>query len=413
MKTEIAVIGGGASGLMAALTAAHMQKAMGRTASVLLLEGNNRVGKKLLATGNGRCNLTNMHISPANFHGDQQEIAKILENCPPERVLAAFQSVGLLCRSDGEGRVYPYNLQAAAVLGALRKACENCGVVILCEMPVEHLLQKSGGFGIAVQNKAEFFAKRIILACGGKASPKHGCGQNGYGLAEAMGHSVTACAPALVQVRCRERMIPALKGVRCKAGITLLRGGKSCYAESGEVLFSEQGLSGICIFNASSYLAGCENPENHQIVLDFAEEMAHEEILHYLKTLQQQAPQLPCRDMLAGFLNIRLGEEIIKTLSWDKDLTLRALRPGQMALLAERIKALPFHVTGLAGWENAQITAGGVPLTEVEVSAMESKKCPGLYLAGEMLNANGQCGGYNLHFAWATGMAAGMHAAKL
>lgn len=411
MKTEIAVIGGGAAGLMAALTAAQALHAQGKNPAVLLLEGNKKVGKKLLATGNGRCNLTNMKMSADDFHGDRQEIEEIMTACPPEKIVAAFEKIGLLCRSDSAGRVYPYNLQAAAVLDALRKACEAQGVTIHCESNVEHIVPAKGGFQIRVQSGAVFYAAKLILATGGKASPKHSCGQNGYQLAGSLGHSVVQCVPALVQVQCKEPMIRALKGMRSKVRATLFYGEEQLYAESGETLFSEQGLSGICMFNLSSFLGRSAGSGGYKIMLDFAENMSREEILAYFYSLQQNTPYLVCGDMLSGFLNIKIGMEMIKSLRWDSTLPVGALTPFQLAQLADRIKGLPFVVTGLAGWENAQITAGGVPLTEVVPATMQSKLCPGCYLAGELLNANGQCGGFNLHFAWATGRTAGKSAA--
>lgn len=413
MKKKIVVIGGGAAGLMAAWTAArHVQKQKHKC-EVLLLEGNNRVGKKLLATGNGRCNLSNMHMDISNFHGDRQALGEILSACSPEKVLAAFGEMGLLCRSDGEGRVYPYNLQAAAVLTALRRACKGSGVEVFCDSNVVSLERIEMGFSLRTQSETVFMAEKVIAATGGMASPKHSSDTNGYQLAGSLGHSLVPCRPALVQVLCKSPMIKALKGMRCKAKVTLLQGQKKLYTESGEVLFSGQGLSGICIFNCSSYITkNVEAAEKYTIELDLAEDMTEQAVYTYLLGLQSQMGRLLCGDMLSGFLNIKVGEEIIRSLKWDRQQPVAGLAAGQLRQLAARIKNVSFFITGLADWDSAQVTAGGIPMSEVDAGTMESKKTPGLYLAGELLNVNGQCGGYNLHFAWATGMAAGKAAAE-
>ena len=245
---NIAVIGAGASGLMAAYQAA---KALG-PGSVLLLEGNPKPGKKLLATGNGRCNLTNLHIAPQHYHGDVEAAAPLLARYPAQRVMDAFGGMGLLCRADGEGRVYPNNLQAAAVLQTLWDACREAGVTERWAFPCKGITPQQGGFLLHGPEGQRLFARQCILACGGKASPKHSCPGGGYALAEALGLPVTGLRPSLAPLKSPAKALRSLKGMRCKARAALYCQGEAVYAESGEVLFGDGTLSGICIFNLSA-----------------------------------------------------------------------------------------------------------------------------------------------------------------
>ena len=364
-RWEIAIIGAGAAGLMAAQAAAKAQRAQGRPVSVVVLEGNPKPGKKLLATGNGRCNLTNLDAGPAHYHGDVALAAPLLEACPPSRVLEEFQAMGLLCRADSEGRVYPRNLQAAA--------CARC-----------------------------------VLACGGKASPKHSWEGGGYALAQALGHRVTELRPALTALKSPKKCLRSLKGMRVRAKASLLAAGKPLYQESGEVLFGEGSLSGICVFNLSAHLP--EHVTGAEVSLDLLEDLPYRDALAYVESQAKAHPSRQAWELFAGALNLRVGEELLKELSVPKEACFQDLSRQQLRKAASLAKDWRFLVTGTGGWEGAQVTAGGVPLGEVDTATLESKKCPGLYLAGELLHLHGDCGGYNLHWAWATGLAAGQSA---
>lgn len=410
-SVQIAVIGAGASGLMAARCAA-----LHTGGAVALLEGNPRAGKKLLATGNGRCNLTNRDLSIGHYHGDAGLAEQVLSEYPVQRVLSEFESMGLLCRSDGEGRFYPRNLQAAAVLRALRFSCEEAGVETVCGLSACVVSREKGGFLIRSEIGESLRAKQCILACGGKASPKHSCAGNGYRLAEQFGHRVSPCAPALVQLKCAEKMIRSLKGMRCKARLSLRGDGRELYTESGEVIFSEGALSGICVFNASvlaaDWMQAGKAVQNLTLCLDLCEGMDEGDLRRYLLRLKREHPTLPCFEMLSGLVNMKVGEEVVKSVGIDLREPIARLPEARLTKLAERLKGLCFTVTGLGDWDGAQVTAGGIPLREVNLKTMESNKQPGLFLAGELLNVHGDCGGYNLHWAWATGMAAGLGAAS-
>ena len=400
------MVGAGASGLMAARRAGSALKRAGR-GGVLLAEGGPKAGKKLLATGNGRCNLTNLRIAPERYHGDVEEAAALLAAYPAGKVLSEFEKLGLLCRTDSEGRAYPNSLQAAAVLRALRVSCAEAGVETVCGFETVSITPERSGFLLRAADGRELWTKACILACGGMASPKHSCGEKGYRLAESLGHSVTELSPSLAPLKSPRKMLRALKGMRCKAGAALYRDGRKLYAESGEVLFGDGTLSGICVFNLSARLRQAGRRGNLEVRLDLLEEFPLPELLAYLKRLQKEHPGWPAGELFSGVLNLRVGEELVKSLGIGREKPLSALAPTELEQAAEAAKDLRFPVTGPGPWESAQVTAGGVPLREVDPRTMESKKVPGLFLTGELLDVDGDCGGYNLHWAWATGMAAG------
>lgn len=417
---DVAVVGGGASGLTAALSAAKHFRRANSEKKVLLLEGNNRVGKKILATGNGRCNLSNEALSDASYYGDKERVARILFTCTAAQVEEMFADIGLLCRSDKQGRIYPNNLQAAAVLKVLRAACEETGVDCRCDSEIFSVSRQNHGFLLKAANGNEFFAGKLILCCGGKASPKHSCTQNGYVLAEQLGHSITALHPALVQISCLEKLTKTLKGLRSKAEASLYVDGRIAAKEQGEVIFADGALSGICIFDLSAKLADLlqkglvKQPlqQHAELVLDLVPHMTADTLVAYLQRIQANMPHIAVKDMLSGVVNIRVGESILKQQVSDCLRPVELLNIRQLSEIAGAVKGLTFHVTGLGGWEQAQVTLGGVPLEECHTKTMESRRCGGLYIAGEMLKPAGKCGGYNLHFAWATGMIAGKSAAE-
>ncbi len=408
-RWEIVIVGAGAAGLMAACAAAQTMKSQGRAPSVLLLEGNPKPGKKLLATGNGRCNLTNLQMGAQRYHGDREGAALLLENYPPDRILDAFSQMGLLCQADGEGRVYPRSLQAAAVLQALESFSREAGAALRCGWGVSSLARGEGGFRLENQEGESLLGNRVILACGGKASPKHSWEGGGYSLAQQLGHRVTGLRPSLTYVKSGGRPLGALKGMRVRARVSLVGEGKPLWEERGEVLFNEGALSGICLFNLSAQLEGA--PQGAQVSLDLFPELSYREVLSYLQGVAKAHPERLARELFSGAVNLRVAWQLAKELGFPAGARCRDLALPQLRRAASLARDWRFPAAGTGGWESAQVTRGGVPLREVDIPSMESKKCPGLFLAGEMLNVDGDCGGYNLHWAWSTGLAAGSAAA--
>ena len=416
-KTDILIIGGGAAGLMAACAAA---KAIYNGGVVTVLEGNPKLGRKLLATGNGRCNLTNINVSAEHYHGDVKLLEPLLNVYSVDKVLSVFRDMGLVTRSDAEGRVYPNNLQAAAVLSVLKTYAEEQGVRFVTGSTVSELKKAKGVFHAVCSDGEVYEAAKCILACGGAASPRHSCCVNGYDLAKSMGHSVSVLYPVLTQLTCSNKKIKTVSGTRCAVNASLLADGKPVYKESGEVQFTDTGLSGICVFGLSVYASAFfatgkingEAAKALSVALDCLPEWSFAEISEYLREVCSRFPMRTAGDLLTGLLNMKLGTAMVQEAGIDLNTPLRKVSAAQQKKLASVIKGWKFDISGTKGWNDAQVTAGGVPLQEADPLTMESRKAKGLYLAGEMLNIHGDCGGYNLHFAWATGHTAGLHAAQ-
>ncbi len=394
-----AIVGAGASGLAAAITAARCG------ARVVLLEAAEKPGRRLLATGNGRCNLTNLHIHPQAYHGDISQAAAFLKDWPGQRVRSWFQELGLLTRVDSQGRVYPYSLQAAAVLRSLLSAYQQFGGEILCGFSVAEIKRLPEGFLLTARDGRQLRAERCLLAGGGAASPKLSAGSS-YELAKSLGHTVTKLSPSLVGLRTPGRITRSLKGLRCRARAALCQGSRELAAESGEVIFGNGSVSGICVMNLSARLRGL--PVGHiSLRLDLAEEMTSAQLKAYLEDARERFPARPAWELFDGLLNLRVGQELAKSLGWPHERGIGALSSSELAQAVKLLKGFSLPVEGPLGWENAQCTAGGIPLNQVEIPTLQSRRTPGLYLSGELLDLDGDCGGFNLHWAWATGITAG------
>lgn len=418
-EAEIAVVGGGASGLMAALTAAEEFRRRHVPARVLVLEGAQKPGKKLLATGNGRCNLTNRKSEPFRFHGDTKAAATVLGNCSSQTVVRRFQSLGLLCREEDEGRVYPNSGQAASVLSLLMEQLESLGGEVACDWYTTEIIREKSGFRLRARNGEEVLAQRVILAASGKAAPQLGSDGSGYALAQSLGHSCTPCFPALVPVICKEdKRCKSLKGARCRGTVALLGDGKVLGQETGEIQFTEYGLSGICVFQLSrmasewSHFRTVKGKPVSELIfsLDLLPEQSQPELLAMLHRRQRLLPKSEISDCLAGMLHLAMGRQIVRECL-SRNGSLETLSPKEMETLLQTVKEYRFIVKTVQDWSRAQVTAGGVPLKELSGETLESLCCPGLYLCGELLNIDGDCGGYNLQWAWASGMTAGKAAA--
>lgn len=394
-----AIVGGGASGLAAAVTAARCG------ARVVLLEAAEKPGRRLLATGNGRCNLTNLHIHPQAYHGDVSQAAAFLSDWPGQRVRGWFQELGLLTRVDSQGRVYPYSLQAAAVLRSLLSAYQHFGGEILCGFSVAEIKRLPEGFLLTARDGRQLRAERCLLAGGGAASPKLSAGSS-YELAKSLGHTVTKLSPSLVGLRTPARLTRPMKGLRCRARAALCQGSKELFAESGEVIFGDGSVSGICVMNLSARLRGLPGGRV-TLQLDLAECLEPAQLSAYFEDICSRASQRPAWELFDGFLNLRVGQELAKSLGWPHEQDLGTLTSPELARAVKRVKGFSLPVEGPCGWENAQCTAGGVPLNQVDMDTLQSQRSSGLYLSGELLDLDGDCGGYNLHWAWATGITAG------
>ncbi len=398
MQTVL-IIGAGASGMAAAITAAG-----DGGNRVILLEKQSRPGKKLLATGNGCCNLTNADLSIENYFGSEKEFAiPALTRFGLESTLDFFRSLGLLTREEGGGRIYPYSMQASSVLDVLRFALERPNIELHCGAAAVSIEKKGSGFSVAT-DKGPFFADRLIVAAGGAAAPRLGGTADGYKLLQTMGHSRTALYPSLVQVKTENAYPRALKGIKTDAKVTLFSGKAAVCVSAGEVLFTEYGLSGPAVFELSRFVS---TGKDLSVSLDLMPEYAEDEVAGLLLENRKSAGSLACENFLAGVLNKRLGQMLIKYSEIALSAPAASLKDAEIQRLACSIKNFKLPVTGTTGFENAQVTAGGIRTSEFRSDTLESRLCPNLFAAGEVLDVDGRCGGYNLQWAWSSGRLAG------
>lgn len=400
----ITVIGGGPSGMAAAVTASRAG------ARVTLLEAQSRVGRKLLSTGNGRCNITNARISPEHFRSAHRERAvKLLGLIPPQDILSFLQSLGLECFEEREGRIYPRSEQATAVLDMLRAEMDRLGMETVSDCRVTAVERSGGKFSIKSADRT-FSADRVILACGSPASPQLGGCTDGSVLMKALGHKVSAFSPALVGLKVDSPHLRALKGVRWRCRLTLMHEGTAVHSEDGELQFNEDNLSGIVTMQMSSraarYKGGCV------LCADLLPERTVEQVFALLSDLRGRLGHLAVENFLGGVLNKRLAVCLLKEAGIARlNRPASTLTDSELNAAARTAKCWSFPVTGTCGWKSAQVAAGGVLLDRFD-DGLQSTLVPGLYACGELLDCDADCGGYNLHWAWCTGIIAGRSAAK-
>ena len=398
---KIAVIGGGASGMMAAIAAAE------QGAHVMLFERQARVGRKLAATGNGRCNLSNSHADPTHYHGEEAGFCRaVLEQESVTKSLSRFLDMGLLTVEEEDGRIYPMSDHAGSVVDVLRFSLDALGIDVKCGFSVKSLKKTPDGF-ILQTDERETVAERVIVSCGGKAGGKLGGVGDGYRLLESIGHSCTDLHPALVQLRTEGNLTRGLKGVRTQARVYVRRGKILILEEQGEVQFTEYGLSGPAIFAVSREAA---RQPGTTISLDLFPGIGTEELLALLTRRAEMRPGLTLNDLFTGTVQNRLGRVLVSSagLSGSTRLSESA---SVLKTLSERAKDFSFQVIGDLGFDQAQVTSGGIRTREFDPESLESKLCPGLYACGEVLDVDGDCGGYNLQWAWSSGWVAGKNAA--
>ena len=396
--TDVIIIGGGASGMMAALTAAENGR------SVLLLERQSRVGRKLLATGNGRCNLTNYNTSPARYHGEDGGFcAYALRAFDVGSTLQYFASLGLLTVNEDSGRVYPMSNMAGSVLDVLRYGLEHPRIEVRTGQVVTAVKRTAEVFTVRTETDA-FTAGKLILAAGGCAGSKVGGVMDGYRLAKALGHHRTALYPSLVQLKTDPTYPRALKGVKAECGITVLRGSGIVAENRGEVLFTEYGVSGPAIFDISRAVA--TGGEGLVCALDFFPDWDLREVLDWLRMRRQTMQAHEASTLLVGSCHTRLGQMLCKAAGFTSQPA-ADLTDSDLERIARQAKHFALPITGTCGFDQAQVTAGGLCTDEFDPETMKSRLVPGLYACGEVLDVDGDCGGFNLQWAWASGRLAG------
>ena len=399
----IGIIGGGASGMAAALAASE-----NRENKVILMERQARVGRKLQATGNGRCNLSNLQGTEGHYHGEKPDFARYaLDRFPPEETLGWFSSLGLYTVAEPGGRVYPYSDQANSVVDILRFSLEKPNVQVKLGFEVEKVKKTGDGFLVASGGE-RIHCDKLIVACGGLAGSKLGGTMSGYKLLRSLGHSCTKLRPNLVQIKADWGSLPALKGVRANCRVEILHNGKLFASSAGELQFTEYGLSGAVMFEVSRDV--CQGGGEWLCRLDFLPELTEDTLTGML--IRRKEMELPAGELLTGILHNRLGRVLTQAAGISPNRPIGELTQWELGQAAKTVKSFLVPLTEPLGMDSAQVTAGGIVTKEFDEKTMESKIVPGLYACGEVLDIDGDCGGYNLQWAWSSVRLAGMCAGR-
>ena len=408
-KKSVIVIGGGAAGMTAAIAAAR------NNAEVIILERMNRVGKKILATGNGRCNITNVHTDIKRFHGSNPKFAfGALGQFDVNQTIDFFEFLGVHCKVEEGGKVFPNSDQAGSVLDLLRFELQQLGVKEVLEAEVTRIKPSGYGFVIQLKDGTSYKGDSVIVATGGKASPALGSNGSGYGLVEALGHTIEETFPALVQLKLKSDFLKQVSGVKFIGEASLEADNKLVRLEGGEILFTDYGISGPPILQLS-------RATNHELMkknqpwlqVDLFPQLKREELKELIELRLAYHPEKPLELSFVGLINKRLIPVVLKEAgSTNINKKAREVSEKEINNIVNLLKGWRFMIIGTQSWENAQVTAGGVRVSEIDAKTMESKLVPKLYIAGEIIDIDGDCGGFNLQWAWSSGYVAGENAAK-
>ena len=400
---RICIIGAGASGMAAAISASRCQEN-----EIILLERQARVGRKLQATGNGRCNLTNTHTAPTHYHGDDASFAEYaLNRYPVTETLKWFRNLGLYTVTEESGKVYPYSDQANSVVDVLRFALDQPNIQLVTGCEVSRVRKTGQGF-LVETGEENYDCDRVIIACGGLAGSKLGGSMSGYKLLRNFGHKVTKLRPNLVQIKCGWNGVVSLKGVRANCRVVIYHNDEKFAESTGELQLTEFGLSGPVIFEISRDV--CQGSGNWTAKLDFLPDWDEEQLFNELN--RRRNTRLMLEELLTGILHNRLGRVLTQAAGLRGNREILDLSDAELKAVCHSVKAFEVQLTEPLGMDAAQVTAGGVLTQEFNPETMESRLVPGLYACGEVLDIDGDCGGFNLQWAWSSGRLAGECAGK-
>ncbi len=405
MVNRIIVIGGGASGMMAAIIARR------KGSDVILLERNNRVGKKLLTTGNGRCNYTNLNLSINNYHGHNPSFAEeALSEFNVDKTLEFFESLGITPADEDNGKVYPLSFQASSMLDVLRFEMEFQGVQVVTDAFVSDITKKNN-FKVKLKDGRLFHSDKVILATGGMAMPVSGSDGTGYSFSRSLGHTVRDTFPGLVQLKLEGNMFKQINGVKFIGRVGIYHKNRLVVDDSGDILFTDYGISGPPILQISRKAIELMNMDlEAELRISIISSKSKYEIKDYLIRRFKNLYMKSMDEALVGMINKKLIITVLKELSIDKDIKASDISIDQIDGLAGLLTSWSFKIIGNKGWGQAQVTAGGVNTDEIHSNTMESKLVKGLYIIGELLDIDGDCGGFNLQWAWSSAYLAGMNA---
>jgi len=403
---KVLVVGGGAAGMMAAISARN------HGAEVVVLERNNRVGKKILATGNGRCNYTNINLSINNYHGKNSKFPySCLSQFNAYDAIDFFERLGIAPFIEENGKVFPMSLQSSSVLDVLRFEMEHLGVDIITEAYVTDVY-KNDKFTVALQDGRKFYGDSIILATGGKAAPNTGSDGNGYRLAERFGHKIEYVFPGLVQLKLEGNFFKQVEGVKIIGTAELYDGERLIRKDEGDILFTSYGISGPPILQISRSANHLLNEGKEPVLkVSIIKDKSREELENYLHYRFSFMKKKTIEISLIGLINKRLIVPILKEIGIDRNKYIAQISKEEIKRISHILTDLRFNIAGSNSWDSAQVTAGGVRTDEINNSTMESKLVKGLYFAGEIVDVDGDCGGFNLQWAWSSGYVAGKNSA--
>lgn len=404
MRYDCIVVGGGASGMVAAIFAAR------RGQRIAIIEHRERLGKKILATGNGKCNYTNQVQTPDCYRGTHPEFAMaVLRQFDVEQTIAFFQSLGIYPKVRN-GYVYPNSEQAVAVADVLAMELNNLKVEVFLKEHVLNIEKEEHGFLLKTEEKKEYRCHKVIVSTGGLAAPKQGSDGSGLKIMKRLGHTIVEPFPALVQLKAEGKFFKQVSGVRIDAKGEVFSNQKKLTEEIGEFLFTDYGISGIPVFQMSRYaVSSVLQGKKTQLLLDFFPHMTENEFQLLWNNRIKAGGYKSIGELFTGLLNNKLSNALLSEAKINPEISAKRLTKEDYAKLLKLLKSFPITITGSNGFENAQISAGGISSAEVNPETMESKIVKGLYLTGEILDIDGTCGGYNLQWAWSTGAVAGQH----
>lgn len=407
-KAKVIVVGGGASGIIAAITASRLG------AKVIILERKDKIGRKILATGNGRCNLTNKNIS-TNFYFNEKDdidfLKKIFNEFNIDKTLQFFNELGIEIVEKESGRLYPRSDQANSILSVLLLELERLGVEIICNEEVTKV-EINKNIKVFSQNN-KYYCSKLIIAAGGRSCPNLGSNGSGFKLANELGHSINKVFPSLVQLKTDYPFLKHLKGTKIIGVAKLLNVQKEIIAEDfGEILFTDYGVSGPPILQISRYASyNFMNNIDTYVILDLVPEYSAAQLDDLLKERFHLTGYKEAKDSLIGFINNRLIVPILKTSEIELNKKTGNITKLERKKIAYTLKNVSMKLIGTMDYNNSQVTAGGIKLSEINVNTMASNLIKDVYFCGEILDVDGICGGYNLQWAWSSGYVAGKNAA--
>lgn len=405
MKEKIIVVGGGASGMIASIAARR------NGADVTLLERNDRVGKKILATGNGRCNYTNINLNNINYHGKNPKFTySALGSFNVDMTISFFERLGITPFVEEGGKVFPMSLQSSSILDVLRFEMEDIGVKVRLNSNVK-AIKKDKDFTIELEDGENIKGNKVIVATGGMAMPSSGSDGSGYGLVGDFDHSIVEPFPGLVQLKLDGNMFKNLKGVKFPGKAGLYSKDKLLLEDFGDILFTDYGISGPPILQISrTALEYLNNKRDIKLKISIIDSKSKEGLYDYLNKRFIYMEKRTIEEALIGLINKRLIPTVLKEIGIKREKRILQMSKTEIRNLSEILTSWKFNIIGSKGWKDAQVTAGGVSTKEIDSKTMESKRCKGLYIVGELIDIDGDCGGYNLQWAWSSGYIAGTSA---